>query len=336
MPKVVVVGGGFCGLVAAKRLLRKGFEVVLVDPKADFEFTPSVYKAIFNPAYGRKITIPYSGALPGAGIVKGLATGIAGSSVLVASRKIHFDFAILCAGGSTPVPGFKGVFVIKRLADISRLRERLAKVDDAVICGGGQVGIELSADLARHGKKVTVLHAADRLIERSPEKAGRLAEARLRKLGVEVCLKEKVVKIENGTVITEHRRLRSSCIFWCIGIRPATGFLKAAGLLQDSRLHVNDFLQTSRSTVFAGGDIAEAGVEKTAQNAANQGSVIAENIIRLSGNLPLRKYRRRPTPLVIDLAGCGMFVWGSFVVASPLLSPLKLLVEVKEMFALRH
>ncbi|NNF15711.1 MAG: NAD(P)-binding protein, partial [Gammaproteobacteria bacterium] len=42
---VVIVGGNFAGLVAASRLARR-FDVTVVDPRADFEWTPNIHELI--------------------------------------------------------------------------------------------------------------------------------------------------------------------------------------------------------------------------------------------------------------------------------------------------
>ena len=49
MVRIVIVGGGFCGALAAKALDKnKDVELILVDKKDYFEFKPSIHKVIFK------------------------------------------------------------------------------------------------------------------------------------------------------------------------------------------------------------------------------------------------------------------------------------------------
>ncbi len=54
MKRVVIVGGGFAGAYVARNLEKK-FDVVLIDTKDYFEFTPSILRTIINPDHAKKI-----------------------------------------------------------------------------------------------------------------------------------------------------------------------------------------------------------------------------------------------------------------------------------------
>ncbi len=67
-----------------------------------------------------------------------------------------------------PLPGADGpnVLMYRTLDDVQQMIAHAATGGDAVVIGGGLLGLEAAAGLARRGMRVTVLHAADRLMER--------------------------------------------------------------------------------------------------------------------------------------------------------------------------
>ena len=58
--KLVILGGGFCGAIIAKKYDKcKDVDVVLIDEKSYYEYTPSIHKLISDNEYLDKITIPF-------------------------------------------------------------------------------------------------------------------------------------------------------------------------------------------------------------------------------------------------------------------------------------
>ncbi len=335
MARVVVIGGGFCGVSAAKKLLKKGLDVTLIDPKDFFEFTPSVYKAL-DPGYEGKITAKFSDILKGARILGSTVECIEKDHVVAGGKKIGFDYLVIATGSVTPIPkAAANLFIIKRLSDVIAMRAQFARAKTAVVCGGGHVGIEVAALFSSRGKKVTIIDSEGRLVYRAPQRASRIAKDRLEKMGVDVILGELVQGVRESTVISLNHKLKADIVVWAIGIKPNAPFLFGTSLAGKSGVFVNDFLQSRQQNVFAGGDVAEIKVEKTAQNAQIQGKVIAENIWRHSKGRPLKPYQAKATPLVVDLQGSGIFIWGNLVISSFFFSWLKKAVEIKEMLELR-
>lgn len=144
-----------------------------------------------------------------------------------------------------------------------KIRERHGVVRWAVI-GGGLIGCEVAADLAKAGDAVTLFHALPRLMERQliEEDSLRLLTVLEQDLGVSVLLDQAVqgfaesagglaVKLEGGEKSGFHG------IVVACGFQPRTELAKAAGLATGRGIVVDDCLRTTDPHVFAIGDVAE-------------------------------------------------------------------------------
>ncbi|WP_225803311.1 NAD(P)/FAD-dependent oxidoreductase [Streptomyces sp. NK15101] len=165
--KVVVIGGGYAGTLAANRLrMRDDVDVTLVNPRA--EFVERIRLHQFAARTG-DATIDY-GTLLGEGVelLVDSATRIdtATRTVRLASgRDLHYDYVIYAVGstGATPasVPGAAAFAVsVAEFESARRLRARLDEVPlDApvTVVGGGSTGVETAAELVEQGRAVTLV-----------------------------------------------------------------------------------------------------------------------------------------------------------------------------------
>ncbi|MFB7493160.1 NAD(P)/FAD-dependent oxidoreductase [Streptomyces sp. NPDC056161] len=165
--KVVVIGGGYAGTVAANRLrVRAGVDITLVNPRPTFVDRIRLHQFVAGTG---DATLDY-GTLLGAGIQLAVdsATRIdtATRTVRLASgRALDYDYVIYAVGstGTTPssVPGAAEFAVpIAEFEPARRLRGRLAELPpDApvTVVGGGLTGIETAAELAEQGRTVTLV-----------------------------------------------------------------------------------------------------------------------------------------------------------------------------------
>lgn len=145
---VVVIGGGFAGR-AAIRQLRAGahntsLDILLIDQKPFFEFTPSTLRCIVETEHLDKIT--YSQTLPNVRFVHGIVTHISQSHVTVQflngrpgyekyddSCKIAFDYCIWATGSTYSAPissaGDERRGVTDRRVELARYRERITRAE---------------------------------------------------------------------------------------------------------------------------------------------------------------------------------------------------------------
>lgn len=214
---------------------------------------------------------------------------------------IAYGQLIWAAGGSPralPVPGgdLAGVHVIRSRADVDRLKRELAGAERIAVIGGGYIGLEAAAVLAKLGKQVTIVEALDRVLARvAAEPVSRFYEAEHRAHGVEVRTGQqisalvgdggRVAAVRFGPGLTD---LRCDLVIVGIGIVPSVGALAAAGAATGNGVEVDDCCRTSLPDVLAIGDCANhinafAGGARirleSVQNAVDQAKVAAGVIL---------------------------------------------------------
>jgi len=307
--KIVILGGGFCGALAAK-LLDKKAEVTLIDKKDYFEYTPSIHKVIFNAGYHKKITVPFAHFLKNARIVTDKLVEVTPDSVNTEKEKINFDYLIISSGIDYPIflENKENVCTLKSGLEAAQMGAKILAQEHLLIIGGGLIGTEIAGELVTKtkGKRLIIVHPHDRLLERNPVKASNYAKKFLEKHGAQIIFGEKVVDHKGNTFITDKgRKIDSEAGIWCAGIRCNPWFMKdfPDSIFTDRKsLKVNEFLQLENyPNIFVGGDINSIQEEKTAQNAERHAHLIVTNIERLQNSKPLTVHKPRSAPLVISL-----------------------------------
>ena len=156
-----------------------------------------------------------------------------------------------------------GVHTVRTRDDVDRMLSEIDGTTRAVVIGGGYIGLEAAAVLAKFGKKVTVLEALDRVLARVAGKPlSRFYEAEHRAHGVEVRLGVKVDCIVGQDGKVAGVRLHDGEVLPCemvivgIGIIPAVGPLIEAGAKGANGVSVDAQCRTSLPDIFAIGDCA--------------------------------------------------------------------------------
>ena len=181
---------------------------------------------------------------------------------------IGYDRLIWAAGGSPrrltcSGHDLAGVHTVRTRADVDRIRAELGATRRPVVIGGGYIGLEAAAVLAKAGKHVTVLEALDRVLARvAGEPLSRFYEAEHRARGVALRLGTVVECLEEGASRIAGVRLRGGEVLECdmaivgIGILPAVGPLLAAGAKGGNGVEIDGQCRTSLPDIFAIGDCA--------------------------------------------------------------------------------
>lgn len=156
-----------------------------------------------------------------------------------------------------------GVHSVRTRADVDRMVEELATTTRVAVIGGGYIGLEAAAVLAKLGKTVTVLEALDRVLARvAGEALSRFYEAEHRAHGVDVRLSARVEHIEGedgrvtGVRLAGGEIVPAGMVIVGIGIVPAVEPLRAAGAEGGNGVAVDEHGRTSLPDIFAVGDCA--------------------------------------------------------------------------------
>ena len=156
-----------------------------------------------------------------------------------------------------------GVHSVRSRADVDTMMGELAATEKVAVIGGGYIGLEAAAVLARLGKQVTVLEAQDRVLARvAGEPLSRFYEAEHRAHGVDVRLGVMVECIEEanskaaGVRLVGGEIVEAQMVIVGIGIIPAVGPLMTAGARGGNGVAVDEHGRTSLPDIFAIGDCA--------------------------------------------------------------------------------
>jgi len=257
-PHVVIIGAGFGGLNAARRLARERVQITIVDRKNHHTFQPLLYQVATAGLFPGEIAAPIRGIFKGDTNVTVLLEEAMGfdldQRVLQTSeQQISYDYLIV-AGGATHAyfghdewePFAPGLKTIEDALEIRRrvllafeLAERQAVALKSteplnfVVVGAGPTGVELAgtlAEICRHvlthefrsidpsRARILLLEGGPRVLPAYPEDLSRSAEDQLRRLGVEVHTNAMVTLVEAGAVRIGDHRMIAPVILWCAGV----------------------------------------------------------------------------------------------------------------------
>ena len=324
MKKVVIIGGGFAGAFCAKNL-DEYFDVVLIDKKDYFEFTPSVLKVIVHPDHLPNIQSPHKAYLKKSKIIIDEVVSITKNRVLTKKGSFSFDYLIITSGSSYASPIKNGLVMADRSKELKESSDRLLNAKTVKIVGGGIVGVELASEIveAFPDKSIILVHSKQNLMERNNKKSQYLALKFLEKKGVKIILNS----------VFKTAGLKTDLTFICTGIKPNSQFVKNVN--EKNQIIVNEFLQISNN-VFAAGDVNSVDEEKTAQNAEEQAKVVVKNIFNLEKNEPLESYTPKDRVMVISLGNkTGIITYKNFAFKGVFAAFLKNFIEWKTMFRYR-
>ena len=257
-PRVVILGGGFGGLEAAKALRRAPVDVTLIDRRNHHLFQPLLYQvatAALNPS---NIAFPIRRILrhqENAEVVLGEAVAIAteGRRVVLADGVVPYDFLIVATGATHAYFGHDAwePFApgLKTIEDATEIRRRVLLAFEAaereddperrrawltfVIVGGGPTGVEMAgslAEIARHvlardfrrfdprDAQVLLVEGQDRVLTTYPESLSAKAAASLESLGVRVRTSTLVTAIDAEGVTFGDERIEARTVIWAAGV----------------------------------------------------------------------------------------------------------------------
>ena len=190
-------------------------------------------------------------------------------TVTAKSGRVESYDRLLIATGSDPfiipVPGhdLPGVITFRDMDDVGAMLEAANRGGDAVVIGGGLLGLEAAHGLSLRGMKVTVLHLMPTLMERQlDEAAGWLLKDALESRGQTILTGADTAEIiGNGKVegirLKDGREIPASIVVMAVGIRPNVKLAREAGLDLGRGIKVDDHMVTSDPAILSVGECVE-------------------------------------------------------------------------------
>ena len=180
------------------------------------------------------------------------------------SYELSYDKLVMSPGASPvvpPIPGIERAMTLRTVEDVEKIFNRVSqKPANAVVIGGGFIGVEIAENLIHKGIKTTVVEAATQLLAPLDPEMATLVAKEMAKNQVELHLGVSAQEITESTVVLSNGvALPAEMIILAIGVRPDIKLAKEAGLTIGTRggIDVDDFNRTSDPDIYAVGDVAE-------------------------------------------------------------------------------
>jgi len=258
LPDIVIIGGGFGGLYAARALKHAGAQITIIDRRNHHVFQPLLYQVAMAALSPGDIASPIRWILRRQQNVEVLLAearriDVEHKRVILADGELSYDFLILAAGATHAYFGHdewrRRAPGLKTLDDALEMRrrvllafERAEREPDPdrrralltfVLIGGGPTGVELAGALAeishqslardfRHfdpgSARIILIEAGPTLLSAFPPHLREAARRDLEALGVEVTTGAAVTDVQDGAVVIGSKRVEAATILWAAGV----------------------------------------------------------------------------------------------------------------------
>jgi NADH dehydrogenase len=257
-PHVVILGGGFAGLSAAKALRKAPVRVTLIDRRNFHLFQPLLYQVATASLSPAEVAYPIRSILRkqrNATVLLGEVIGVDLDQweVVLKDGRVPYDYLIVATGAQSSyfghdgweqvAPGLKSMeealTVRRKIFRAFELAER--ETDPArrralltfVVVGGGATGVELAGALAEISRqtlrgefrtfdpaeaRIVLVEGGQTLLGTYPERLTRAARRSLEKLGVEVRTGTRVLDIQPGRVRLPDEEIAAETVLWAAGV----------------------------------------------------------------------------------------------------------------------
>jgi len=245
--------------------------------------------------------------------------------ILVDNESIDYDKLLIAAGGTVDLPSIKGIdkdgiFTFKTLSDTDNIHNWLKtqNTKNAVVLGGGFIGLDAAEGLRKHNVNLTVVEALNRILPRMLDREmGDLVKQILQENDVDVRVETEITKIVGGKRVesiklSDKTVLDTDMIIIATGVTPNLDIVKNSGIKTNSGIIVNEYLETNMSDVYAVGDIVESlniitGIREPIllwSNALIQGTTAGYNMVgkktKYSGSSNQTLIKVFRTPVISD------------------------------------
>ncbi|WP_100448328.1 FAD-dependent oxidoreductase [Glycomyces xiaoerkulensis] len=266
--KVAIVGYGMAGARIARELGRRGVEVTVFGAEPSAAYNRILLSSMIA---GKQSEAEI--ALPTPPDHVELRLGHEVKEVDLEAKTIDgtgFDKLVLATGADSFVPPIQGLsplptgaYVLRTIEDARRILTETENRANAVVLGGGLLGLEAARGLAGRGLDVTVVHAAGHLMDRQLDPLGAqvLADT-YDDLGVRSITDAQTTRVIHGDdgltlVLADGRTVTGQLMVVSCGVRPNLDLAHSMGLETGRGVVIDDQCRTSHPDVFAVGDCAE-------------------------------------------------------------------------------
>jgi nitrite reductase (NADH) large subunit len=273
--KFVIIGNGVAGITAARAMSDAGTEIEVYAQEAHHYYPrPRLHDflageieleelSFYPPAWYEK-----RGIAVHLGVEVVELDPIAKRITLFNGRELSYDRLLLATGSHPFIPPIEGVerhgvFTLRTIEDALAIRRWAEWARQAVVVGGGLLGLEAARVLMALRLRVAVLEQGAYLLPRQLDaEGGALLRELIEAMGIEVVLEASSQTIlgdgqASRVLLQDGRRIEGDLILVSAGIRSNVRLAQQAGLEVNRGVVVDEHLRTSAEDIYAAGDVAE-------------------------------------------------------------------------------
>jgi len=318
MKNIVIIGGGFGGVYAARGLLNilrhnPDIHITLINNTNYFLFVPMLHEVATGTLSPANIAEPLREILRGKNFTfireKALSVDLNKKKVKTETKVLSYDYLVFATGSTANffnTSGAEYCLTLKNDADARVLKNHLITSLEHYFCthdetfstfvviGAGPTGIELCLEIKEFVNQILksnannhikphiiLVHAGDVVLSQFP-KLQKQAQRQLDKHEIEVLVNSLVTKVSKNSVVVGDKTIDAATIIWTAGVKPSPVVTVPKIVNERDFFVIDEFLRVRRyDTVFAVGDCAfceSNQLPMLAQVATTQGKHVAGNI----------------------------------------------------------
>jgi len=300
--RVVVIGNGAAGNAAIEtiRSINKDIEIVVIDEEGlNIYYKPLLSHYIANDSVEKRLflhdlkwyeenKINY--------ICGKKVIGINTKNCIIEmsnGEKITYSKLIIATGGKAFIPpiknsNIKGIYTLRTYNDAQNIKNFInQKIKNAVIIGGGLLGLELADEIKKVGINVSVVEVANRILPKQVDEFGsKIIEEKILSSGIKLITGNSVIEIlgeefAEGLLLSNGEKISADVVFISAGIRSNIKLAQDAGIACNRGIIVDENMRTNLDNIYAAGDVAEYQQINYAiwPEAIEQGKVAGANVV---------------------------------------------------------
>ncbi|WP_386680180.1 NAD(P)/FAD-dependent oxidoreductase [Loktanella sp. R86503] len=307
MRRILVIGGGQAAAALISKLVAQGvttgITLVSAEPHAPYQRPPLSKAYLLGDMAQDRLFFRPAAWYGDNGVTLRLGTravdvdAAARQVTLSSGDVLDYDDLVLTTGAwPRTLPASIGgdldhVFAVRDLADADAMAPHFKQGARCLIVGGGYIGLEAAAVAAKRGVKVTLVEAAERILQRvaCPETSDYFRDLH-RSHGVDIREGTGLVRLTGdgavtGAELADGTVLEIDFAVVGVGIAPATELADGAGLTLDNGIACDAHGRTSDPHIWAAGDCASTPVSggrvriESVGNAIDQAEIVAQNLL---------------------------------------------------------
>lgn len=273
--RFVIIGNGVAGITAARALAEVGAEVEVYTQEAYHYYPrPRLHEFLAGRIELEELYFYPPAWYKERGIAVYLEAEVvrldpaAKRIALADGRWISYDRLLLATGSHPFIPPLEGidktgVFALRTIEDARAIKGWAAQAKQAVVIGGGLLGLEAARVFRGLGLEVTVLERGSYPLSRQLDaEGGTLLKELIKEMGIEIVLEASPQAIMGsdrvrGVLLEDGRAIEGDLILISAGVRCNTELAQQAGLEVKRGVIVDEHLRTSAEDIYAAGDVAE-------------------------------------------------------------------------------